>query len=276
MIDPESEPVCPDDRDEPGRGRRGHRRAAAPRHRRRAGHRRSSSTPAPGRARAGCSWPCPASGSTGTTSPPPRSRAGRRRGARRARGRRARGARAACGRQPGATGTLPRRDRPRRLGRRGARRAGPPRRARRRLTLSGGSPSSASPAAPARPRRRTCSPRCSRRSGPTVAPPGSFNNELGLPWTALRADAGTRHLVLELSARGRGPHRRAVPRSRRRGSGWCSTSAARTSASSARSRRSPRPRASWWRRCPPDGVAVLNADDPRVAAMAARTARPGA
>ena len=40
--------------------------------------------------------------------------------------------------------------------------------------------------------------------GPTVAPPGSFNNELGLPWTALRADASTRHLVLELSARGPG------------------------------------------------------------------------
>jgi UDP-N-acetylmuramoyl-tripeptide--D-alanyl-D-alanine ligase len=40
--------------------------------------------------------------------------------------------------------------------------------------------------------------------GPTVAPPGSFNNELGLPWTALRADAATRHLVLEFSARGAG------------------------------------------------------------------------
>ncbi|OLS99923.1 UDP-N-acetylmuramoyl-tripeptide--D-alanyl-D-alanine ligase [Pseudonocardia sp. CNS-004] len=40
--------------------------------------------------------------------------------------------------------------------------------------------------------------------GPTVAPPGSFNNELGLPWTALRADTGTRHLVLEFSARGTG------------------------------------------------------------------------
>src|SRR5918997_2709768 len=40
--------------------------------------------------------------------------------------------------------------------------------------------------------------------GPTVAPPGSFNNELGLPWTALRADADTRHLVLEFSARGAG------------------------------------------------------------------------
>lgn len=40
--------------------------------------------------------------------------------------------------------------------------------------------------------------------GPVVAPPGSFNNELGHPWTALRADADTRNLVLELSARGIG------------------------------------------------------------------------
>ena len=40
--------------------------------------------------------------------------------------------------------------------------------------------------------------------GTVVAPPGSFNNELGHPWTALRADDSTRFLVLELSARGRG------------------------------------------------------------------------
>ncbi|NLV80497.1 MAG: UDP-N-acetylmuramoyl-tripeptide--D-alanyl-D-alanine ligase [Rhodococcus sp.] len=40
--------------------------------------------------------------------------------------------------------------------------------------------------------------------GPVVAPPGSFNNELGHPWTALRADRQTRFLVLEMSARGRG------------------------------------------------------------------------
>ncbi|OLM13666.1 UDP-N-acetylmuramoyl-tripeptide--D-alanyl-D-alanine ligase [Pseudonocardia sp. Ae505_Ps2] len=40
--------------------------------------------------------------------------------------------------------------------------------------------------------------------GPTVAPPESFNNELGTPYTALRADAGTRNLVLEFSARGIG------------------------------------------------------------------------
>src|SRR5215207_1708557 len=40
--------------------------------------------------------------------------------------------------------------------------------------------------------------------GPTVAPPGSFNNELGHPWTVLRVRPDTRHLVLELSARAPG------------------------------------------------------------------------
>ena len=38
----------------------------------------------------------------------------------------------------------------------------------------------------------------------TVATAGSFNNELGLPLTVLRADAETRHLVLEMGARGVG------------------------------------------------------------------------
>lgn len=40
--------------------------------------------------------------------------------------------------------------------------------------------------------------------GSVVAPPGSFNNELGHPWTVLRADETTDYLVLELSARHRG------------------------------------------------------------------------
>jgi UDP-N-acetylmuramoyl-tripeptide--D-alanyl-D-alanine ligase len=42
------------------------------------------------------------------------------------------------------------------------------------------------------------------RLGPTVAPEGSYNNELGHPLTVLRADEQTRYLVLELSARGLG------------------------------------------------------------------------
>jgi UDP-N-acetylmuramoyl-tripeptide--D-alanyl-D-alanine ligase len=37
--------------------------------------------------------------------------------------------------------------------------------------------------------------------GEVVAPPGSFNNELGHPWTVLRATRDTDFLVLEMSAR---------------------------------------------------------------------------
>ncbi|OLF05446.1 UDP-N-acetylmuramoyl-tripeptide--D-alanyl-D-alanine ligase [Actinophytocola xinjiangensis] len=106
--------------------------------------------------------------------------------------------------------------------------------------------------------------------GATVAPPGSFNNELGHPWTALRADAGTRHLVLELSARGPG-HIRALcetapPRigvvlnvgSAHLGEFGSREGIARTKGELAEA-------------LPADGVAVLNADDPLVAAMAERT-----
>ncbi|GAA3296134.1 UDP-N-acetylmuramoyl-tripeptide--D-alanyl-D-alanine ligase [Dactylosporangium vinaceum] len=42
------------------------------------------------------------------------------------------------------------------------------------------------------------------RRGPTVATIGSENNELGTPYTALKADAATRFLVLEMGARGIG------------------------------------------------------------------------
>ncbi|MGO3361616.1 MAG: UDP-N-acetylmuramoyl-tripeptide--D-alanyl-D-alanine ligase [Corynebacterium sp.] len=42
------------------------------------------------------------------------------------------------------------------------------------------------------------------RGGETVAPPGSFNNEIGHPYTALKADRSTRFLVAEMSARGQG------------------------------------------------------------------------
>ncbi|GAA5119463.1 UDP-N-acetylmuramoyl-tripeptide--D-alanyl-D-alanine ligase [Pseudonocardia adelaidensis] len=107
--------------------------------------------------------------------------------------------------------------------------------------------------------------------GPTVAPPGSFNNELGLPWTALRADPGTRHLVLEFSARGAGHIARlaavAPPRigvvlnvGRAHVGEFGSVEAIA------------RAKGELVEALPADGVAVLNADDPLVAAMASRTA----
>jgi UDP-N-acetylmuramoyl-tripeptide--D-alanyl-D-alanine ligase len=107
--------------------------------------------------------------------------------------------------------------------------------------------------------------------GRTVAPPGSFNNELGLPWTALRADTRTRHLVLEFSARGRGhiarlaaiapPRIGVVLNVGRAHLGEFGSVAAVAQA-----------KGELVEALPADGVAVLNADDPLVAAMAARTA----
>src|SRR5699024_5320871 len=56
-------------------------------------------------------------------------------------------------------------------------------------------------------------------AGPTVAPAGSLNNELGLPLTVLRVTAGTRFLVLEMGARGIGhiAQPTAIARARRPG-----------------------------------------------------------
>jgi UDP-N-acetylmuramoyl-tripeptide--D-alanyl-D-alanine ligase len=107
--------------------------------------------------------------------------------------------------------------------------------------------------------------------GPTIAPPGSFNNELGLPYTALRAGAGTRHLVLEFSARGPGhiaALARAVPPRvgvvLNVGSAHLGEFGSRAAIAQAKGE--------LVEALPADGVAVLNADDPAVAAMAERTA----
>lgn len=43
-----------------------------------------------------------------------------------------------------------------------------------------------------------------RADGPTVAPKGSFNNEIGHPYTVLRCTPETKYLVAEMSARGVG------------------------------------------------------------------------
>jgi UDP-N-acetylmuramoyl-tripeptide--D-alanyl-D-alanine ligase len=110
-----------------------------------------------------------------------------------------------------------------------------------------------------------------RPLGPTVAPPGSFNNELGHPWTVLRCDSATRHLVLELSARGPGHVaalcRVAPPRIGvvlNVGSAHLGEFGSREAIAAAKGE--------LVEALPADGVAVLNADDELVAAMAARTA----
>lgn len=109
--------------------------------------------------------------------------------------------------------------------------------------------------------------------GPTVAPPGSFNNELGHPWTVLRADERTRHLVLELSARDTGHIaqlcRVAPPRIGvvlNVGSAHLGEFGSREAIAQAKGELvEALPAAA------DGGVAVLNADDPLVSAMADRT-----
>ncbi|GAB2510340.1 UDP-N-acetylmuramoyl-tripeptide--D-alanyl-D-alanine ligase [Nocardiopsis aegyptia] len=115
------------------------------------------------------------------------------------------------------------------------------------------------------------------RLGPTVAPAGSFNNEIGHPLTVLRADTGTRQLVLEVAARGIGhiAHlcRVAPPRIGvvlNVGSAHMGEFGGRDAIAKAKGE--------LVESLPPGedrgsgGVAVLNADDPRVSAMAERTA----
>ena len=107
--------------------------------------------------------------------------------------------------------------------------------------------------------------------GPTVAPPESFNNELGLPWTALRADADTRHLVLEMSARGPG-HIAALAATVPPRIGVVLNVGSAHLGEFGSVEGIAQAKGELVEALPADGVAVLNADDPRVAAMARRTA----
>ncbi|TDB82618.1 UDP-N-acetylmuramoyl-tripeptide--D-alanyl-D-alanine ligase [Micromonospora sp. KC721] len=108
------------------------------------------------------------------------------------------------------------------------------------------------------------------RLGPTVAPPGSFNNELGHPYTALQATTRTRFLVLEKGARGIGhvrylcevvPPRIAVVLNV--GVAHLGEFGSVENIAVAKGE--------LVESLPADGLAVLNADDPLVDAMAART-----
>jgi UDP-N-acetylmuramoyl-tripeptide--D-alanyl-D-alanine ligase len=106
--------------------------------------------------------------------------------------------------------------------------------------------------------------------GATVAPPESFNNELGLPWTALRAGVDTRHLVLEFSARGAG-HIAALAAAVPPRIGVVLNVGSAHLGEFGSVDAIARAKGELVEALPADGVAVLNADDPRVAAMAART-----
>jgi UDP-N-acetylmuramoyl-tripeptide--D-alanyl-D-alanine ligase len=107
--------------------------------------------------------------------------------------------------------------------------------------------------------------------GPTVAPPGSYNTEIGLPLTVLAADTSTAFLVLELGARGAGHIRELTQIAPPRvgvvlniGSAHLGEFGSRDAIATAK--------AELVQALPAGGLAVLSADDALVAAMA--TAAP--
>jgi UDP-N-acetylmuramoyl-tripeptide--D-alanyl-D-alanine ligase len=109
------------------------------------------------------------------------------------------------------------------------------------------------------------------RLGPTVAPEGSYNNEFGFPLTVLRADERTRYMVLELAARGAGHIASLCEVAPPRIGAVLNVGHAHTGEFGGIEEVA-RAKGELAEALPDDGVAVLNADDPRVAAMAGRTA----
>jgi UDP-N-acetylmuramoyl-tripeptide--D-alanyl-D-alanine ligase len=110
------------------------------------------------------------------------------------------------------------------------------------------------------------------RLGPTVAPAGSFNNELGHPLTVLRADERTRYLVLELGARGRGHIAALCAIAPPRLGAVLNVGRAHVGGYFADQAEVAQAKGELVEALPAGGVAVLNADDPEVRKMASRTA----
>jgi UDP-N-acetylmuramoyl-tripeptide--D-alanyl-D-alanine ligase len=107
--------------------------------------------------------------------------------------------------------------------------------------------------------------------GPTVAPEGSFNNQVGAPISMLRIDAATRYLIVEMGASGPGEIARLVSIAKpdigvvlkvglAHAGGFGGIDATEAAKSE------------MVTELPETAVAVLNIDDERVARMAQRTA----
>ncbi|RIV38384.1 UDP-N-acetylmuramoyl-tripeptide--D-alanyl-D-alanine ligase [Micromonospora radicis] len=108
------------------------------------------------------------------------------------------------------------------------------------------------------------------RLGETVAPPGSFNNELGHPYTALQAGPSTRYLVLEKGARGIGHVRYLCEVAPPRISVVLNVGVSHIGEFGSQENIA-LAKGELVEALPADGLAVLNADDPLVDAMASRT-----
>jgi UDP-N-acetylmuramoyl-tripeptide--D-alanyl-D-alanine ligase len=106
---------------------------------------------------------------------------------------------------------------------------------------------------------------------PTVSTDRSFNNELGLPLTVLRADAGTRYLVLEMGASRKGDLRYLTGIAPPQVSLVLNVGAAHVSRMGGGLADVAEAKGELVAALAPDGYALLNADDPYVVGMAART-----
>ncbi|RAS61645.1 UDP-N-acetylmuramoyl-tripeptide--D-alanyl-D-alanine ligase [Lentzea atacamensis] len=109
-----------------------------------------------------------------------------------------------------------------------------------------------------------------RPAGEVIAPPESFNNELGHPWTALRSTEDTRFLVLELSARGIGHIANLCEIAPPKFGAVLNVGTAHLGEFGSREGIA-QGKGELIEALPEDGVAILNADDPLVAGMASRT-----
>jgi UDP-N-acetylmuramoyl-tripeptide--D-alanyl-D-alanine ligase len=111
------------------------------------------------------------------------------------------------------------------------------------------------------------------RVGPTVAPVGSLNNEIGVPLTATRVDGATRYLVSELGSRGPG-HITALCDIVRPTIGTVLNIGTAHVGEFGSPAATAVAKGELVECLPPDGWAVLNAGDPWVAAMADRHGGP--
>ncbi|MDQ0777855.1 UDP-N-acetylmuramoyl-tripeptide--D-alanyl-D-alanine ligase [Streptomyces aurantiacus] len=112
-----------------------------------------------------------------------------------------------------------------------------------------------------------------RSKAPTVFTPGSLNNEIGLPLTALSATEETRFLVLEMGARGIGHIRYLADLTPPKVGLVLNVGSAHIGEFGGREQIA-QAKGELVEGLPPadaGGVAVLNADDPLVRAMASRT-----
>jgi len=105
---------------------------------------------------------------------------------------------------------------------------------------------------------------------PTVFTPGSLNNEIGLPLTALSATDETKFLVLEMGARGLGHIRYLADLTPPRIGLVLNVGTAHIGEFGGREQIA-EAKGELVEVLPEDGTAILNADDPLVRAMASRT-----